>query len=114
MRVENTNGCNCAINKLQKSKPILFTTEDGVEIKKGDTWFYIQDKDGSWEIYQNNGEYSKLVIERISTFSTRAKAEEYVLMNKPCLSVNDASKIIGHRISQLDSENLITLAKSRL
>lgn len=44
------------------------------------------------------------------TFSTRELASEYVLRNKPCLSVND---IVGKSKSSMISE-LVELAKSKI
>ncbi len=70
-----------------KPKP-LFTTEDGVDIFEGNSYVKLNSHT-SWDIVTGfisegaHGSYTGL------KFSTKEKAEEYVLMNKPCLSIND-------------------------
>jgi hypothetical protein len=75
----------------------LFTTEDGVDIYEGDTYFGC----GKWP----DGSPSGCIKDSVATdtrldrkygwnktfkcFSTKEAAEEYVLMNKPVLSLND-------------------------
>lgn len=75
----------------EKVKNILFTTEDGVEIFEGDK-FYCVTVPNKFEIIERFGGDGLAVQEesiRKRTFSTKRSAEEYVLMNKPCLSMND-------------------------
>lgn len=89
-----------ALNKISKSKQPLFTTEDGVDIFEGDEYFELitpnfHNKTCIWNILHNktrtninydqksNREHGRI------WFSTKEKAEEYILMNKPCLSIND-------------------------
>lgn len=74
------------IGKLKKE--VLFTTEDGVDVHKGDIIFYTQ-KDNleivTWACYSIptplDGEFVY--------FSTNEAIQEYILMNKPLLSLND-------------------------
>lgn len=68
------------------TKP-LFTTEDGVELFEGDSYYRLN---------ANFTIVPLIMCKRFSNsyagakfFSTRKSAEEYVLMNKPCLSIND-------------------------
>jgi len=80
------------IEKFKESKQPkpLFTTEDGVEIFEGNEYWYIMDcvNNGKWEIQKKTahgtGHNSKHI-----RFSTKETAEEYILMNKPCLSLKD-------------------------
>lgn len=67
----------------------LFTTEDGIKIFKGDS-FFIVDSMCRIEKYiaqecHNTGGNSLLK----TAFATIDAAEKYVLENKPCLSLND-------------------------
>lgn len=84
------NGVN--INWLEKVKQPLFTTEDGVDIYERDKYFEANLTYGvkSWTteypVY-----FNKDISKRI--FSTKEKAEEYILMNKPCLSISDVLKL---------------------
>lgn len=77
-----------SISKLPKKTP-LFTTEDGVEIFDKKTSYYLVSNDfkvcfSSW--------FSQADLP-FKTFSTKEKAEEYILLNKPCLCLNDLKTI---------------------
>ena len=76
-------------NNFTKLKQKLFTTEDGVDIFEGDKYFIctaslsncINNEGIVGKFFKPNPNYKY--------FSTKEKAEEYILMNKPCLSLND-------------------------
>ena len=83
------------IDSITKSKPILFTTEDGVDIFEGDEFYYVKFIQvnhtigkpfevviGNYPSFEYEPQYEKY-------FSKKEKAEEYIIMNKPCLSYND-------------------------
>lgn len=82
------------LNNAEKYKQPLFTTEDGVDIFEGDDYYSIHTTQFNFP----NG-YGKPTIKGTAikgywiTFSTKEAAEEYVLMNKPCLSIQD---LINH------------------
>ena len=78
-----------SINKIKHNKRPLFTTEDGVDKYKGDG-VYILDLP-SFEISSKPDGWLNSWIPRDwnRAFSTREAAEAYVLMNKPCLSLNN-------------------------
>lgn len=89
------NDCALGINSLSKLKqPIpLFTTHNGVEVfeKQQEVVIVFQDfsySEGWWAStaldMQRQETGSKKLI-----FSTKESAKEYILMNKPCLSIND-------------------------
>jgi hypothetical protein len=96
---------------------ILFITEDGVEIFEGDKiWFVDIDywlvetrlsKKG--DTYKNRG---------LFPFSKKEKAEEYVILNKPCLSAKDVIDWITnskpHSLSKAGEIALKELVKSKL
>ena len=83
------------LNECKKLKQPLFTTEDGVDIYEGDKYCYVKFKENRkslGRVFQivtcdrpgclYESQYEKY-------FSTKEKAEEYILMNKPVLSLND-------------------------
>ena len=77
------------IMQLEKVKEVLFTTEDGKEVYNEDNVFLLCTK--TWhkspaisapkDPFSDDG--------RIKYFSTEKAREEYILMNKPILSLND-------------------------
>jgi hypothetical protein len=85
------------------SKP-LFVTEDGKEIYEGDKYYilytqeYTTDSSGNyaWSIEELTAykgiNYKHCIEHGILRFSTEKAADEYILMNKPCLSINDVLK----------------------
>ena len=88
-----------AINKWKKfpKKTPLFTTEDGVAIfdeklkvfSVSECDFLIQNhQDYAWVKTRNTER-------KYHHFSTKEKAEEYVLLNKPCLSIMEVAPIFG-------------------
>lgn len=78
-----------------EDKPILFTTEDGVEIKEGNLFWYTNIH--VWEVLSiaaNNWSVNYvIVVNKYKTFSTKEAAEQYILENKPCLSLNDLLEV---------------------
>lgn len=100
-------------NTFCKVKQLLFTTEDGVDIFEGDKYFRIV---SNFEIQQENaiklGEHI-YKSQNIIRFSTKEAAEEYILMNKPCLSINDVLTIQNFKSTR--TFNIFrNLVKSRL
>ena len=88
------------LNDIEKFKQPLFTTEDGVDIFEGDKIYSIESSLN--EINEKiAGIYTRSSINHPvehwykdnKYFSTKEKAEEYILMNKPCLSLNDVAKV---------------------
>lgn len=91
---------------------VLFTTEDGVEIFKGDYCSHVNIKELTLRArtrYNTGESYSPKTTKY---FSTEEKAEEYILMNKPCLSINDV-KSVYHNQGML-GELLKKLVKQKL
>jgi hypothetical protein len=101
-----------AFSGIKKLKKPLFKTEDGVEVYEGDD-VYIMDN------------YFLKYIEKVSelqayktwrlTFKYKEKAKEYILMNKPCLSLQEIIDIIGFKnnIRQGIVKNLIEFTKNK-
>lgn len=109
------------LKDVQKYKQLLFTTEDGVDIFEDDSIYWVNintfEKVNCNKYNDDLGEISikSLLSKKYECkavgFSTKEKAEEYILMNKPCLSLND---ILSLEILESNSdiellENLIKL-----
>lgn len=81
------------ISKIEKVKPVLFYTEDGVDIYEGDEIhiFYLD----TFQInsYKKGWLKSWRPLKRELVFSTKEAAEEYAILNKPCLSINDVATV---------------------
>ena len=97
------------LNNLKKAKQPLFTTEDGVDIFENNTSIYILDK---FTIRHIKHKDFNVISKHVKYFSTKEKAEEYILLNKPCLSVNDIKNTFP-RIFDGEKE-LIKLVKSKI
>ena len=84
------------LNNLKKVKQPLFTTENGVDIFEDDKYYYInRDFKNPWNIVSTKADCPSVIKKNDLTykrFSTKEKAEEYILMNKPVLSLNDIFK----------------------
>lgn len=79
------------------SKLPLFKTEDGVDVYEDDSVYWVINNEYTYQlticknhitVLKNNDVYK--------IFSTEEKAREYVLMNKPYLSINDVISIIDN------------------
>lgn len=112
--------CNSGFAKIKKEP--LFTTEDGVEIFEGDTIFsvehtYYKIDDKIAGIYKGSNKNHPVEhwYNSDKYFSTKEAAEEYILLNKPVLSIND---FYSFSLCQAEEENthnkLKALVKSRL
>lgn len=84
------------LSEIKHSKIPLFKTEDGVEIYEGDTYYVHFPCTGSiYGGYLANNNSNNSWVSPYLNFSTREAAENYILMNKPCLSIKEITPIIG-------------------
>lgn len=84
-------------NEYIRKNTKLFTTEDGVDIFEGDK-FYCITIPNRYDIVERVGGDMLAINEesvRKRCFSTKEAAEEYILMNKPCLSYNDLNDLFN-------------------
>ena len=87
-----------ALDYIEKNK-VLFTTEDGVNIKEGDMYYFV-DTDFSihtMKAHSGAGQYSERKY-----FSTVEQAHEYVMQNVKALSIKDFWEITGMSTSNFN------------
>lgn len=97
---------------IEKNKP-LFTTEDGVDIRKGDKYYFV-DTDFSVSLAQNAsigcGQYSERKY-----FATLAAAENCAIQHSRVLSIEDFWEFVSWGGSNIaKSKRLKRLVKERL
>lgn len=82
-----------SITKIEKVKYPLFTTEDGVDIFKGDKYFQISNefKWAECTTYDESNFGEELII-----FSTKEASEKYIEENKPQYSKKDMIEFAQH------------------
>jgi len=88
------------IMQLEKVKEVLFTTEDGVGIHEGDT-YYTLEPDNNWYLYYSGaaGDGSgKRTIAKY--FSTKEAAEDWLNWNKPKYSKKEMEACYEHALTQ--------------
>lgn len=95
----------------KRIKQKRFTSEDGVDIYEGDNYRCVNIN----TFFTHNctcDQYSNIKDDNFKYFSTKEKAEEYILMNKPCLNLNDIEYLLPDGSSVF--EKLKKVVKSRL
>lgn len=126
---EKPKNHHVSLNSLSKVQQKLFRTEDGVDIFEGDTYWYVQTDENNgksfpaakahfiWEVRSTslkNNDILDLTNTNIKRFSTKSLAEEYNLMNKPCLSINDIQNTLANSNYSTNLKNrLKELVKSK-
>lgn len=78
------------LDSLVKSKEPLFVTEDGVEIFKGDSYWFLDD-DKPTEVARAHDQSGK---NNLKCFSTQKAAKEYFDLNRPKYSLQDIRNAI--------------------
>lgn len=103
---------NYRLENIVKIKKPLFTTKDGVDIFEGDKYSVIDIFENRYRVTHHTT-MSGPKSSRYILISTREKAEEYILMNKPCLSLNDVESCTALYYPAI-REMLKELVKSKL
>ena len=97
---------------IEKNK-VLFTTEDGVDIKIGDTYYFVDTDDNLVHI-QSAHVRSGLYTER-AYFSTFETAQYYVIVNAKVLSIEEFWEFVSKPASNIvKQKQLKRLVKERL
>lgn len=101
--VRNHKYSGLAINTITKyvEKPVLFTTEDGVDIRVGDASYGV---DINRNIYSGTYVWNKLeyfsktsLSPNVKYFSTKEKAKEYADPKEKVYSKEDIKKVLGSK-----------------
>ena len=103
-------------------KEVLFVTEDDKEIKTGGEYWYVVASDSAaipwrWKAlhdvanWTHEGMESKKPPLGYYQFSSEEKAQEWIVFNKPCLSIND---VLNAGYGICNPACLKELVKSRL
>lgn len=87
------DSCKDLKNFTHKHNEPLFTTEDGKDIYEGDVYWIVWGINFSWE--RNTAYPNEVKNNEAKYFSTYDASQEYILMNKPCLSLNDFKQKLG-------------------
>jgi len=103
---------NLLLENAEKSKQPLFVTEDGVELFENDRTFGITDWEVVVDVLHNKNEAEMLKKGNSLIFSSYDKASEYILENKPCLSVKDVTSI--NLYMPLYVDKIREIAKSKI
>jgi hypothetical protein len=102
--------CSLGVAKKVIKNP-LFTTEDGVSIFENDKYYFISN---GFQVVKSFAENLPFFLSSSKTFYDKEKADEYVLLNKPLLSLTDVKDLfIKYRV-ELTLERLKSLIKSKL
>lgn len=128
---ENTVAAHCYKNKiggsghynyrlknLKKAKQPLFTTEDGVDIFENDWYFraatggIVFDTISKYKASSKNAYPDNKYPDYHVNFSTKEAAEEYILLNKPCLSLKEIKE--NTTIKGLSLKKLQKLVQQKL
>ena len=116
-------GTRFNIITLQKVNQPLFKTEDGIDVFEGDRYYVVIEKDGfGYETFAvawpgQGGIESANYKNAAKFFSDKEKANEYILMNKPVLSVNDVLAVCENNYWGLQNkllDRLKEIAKSKI
>ena len=118
---EKPKNYHVSLNSIKHVKQPLFTTEDGVDIFEGDKYFICTASlsnciNNDWKVFAHYTDLQNKVkswgIKPV--FSTKEKAEEYILMNKPCLSLKEIYDLTNKNSGLYNESDLEKLVKQKL
>jgi hypothetical protein len=102
----------------EKVKEPILTTEDNVDIFEGDDYYYLVKKDLCYHYVSSADKKFDSKKEGLLDFKYKENAEEYRLMNKPLLSLNDILSVWGSGAEAFKEsplfKNFKDLAKTKL
>ena len=100
------------LRNIKKRLPVI-TTKDGITLYEGDTWYGLHEFSKEGIITRTTRESDpKGRYENLTLFSTMEAAEDYVLMNKPCLSIQDVLNFIPEGVTAITKHNLCNKLKT--
>jgi hypothetical protein len=125
LKILTVSGTTVLNNISHVKKPLFFST-DGVDIFEGDSVYWVLQYNDVCKILEYNGTHelhAKILQPEDSfykTFSTKQKAEEYILFNRPNLSLNDVFEVYSKfkrketTVLTAHADRLINLAIKKL
>ena len=82
--------------KYQRSVvPTLFITEDGEDIIFGSTYWCVNTAPHLWSLFKQTAKERTILNKGVLAFSKKELAEEYILRNKPLLSLEEVLTVLG-------------------
>ena len=84
------------LNKIEKYREAIITTEDGINIFQGDSYYYVNKNNFYIDFVDLADKRFDSKKEGLLDFKHKENVEEYVLMNKPVLSLNDLLSVWGN------------------
>jgi hypothetical protein len=100
--------------QISPLKTPLFTTEDGVDIYKGTTFYEVSTE--RWDVLAESEPHKPPYDQYYKYFSNKYNAERYVLLNKPVLTMKEVLDAYPVNTGEYCDfvERLTTLAKAKL
>lgn len=93
--IDFDNKCSViSIKNITKVKQPLFSTEDGVGIFCGYSYWCVNTAPHLWSIFEQVAKERTSLNKGVLAFSTKELAEDYLLMNRPILSLKDVFNIL--------------------
>lgn len=81
------------LERIKEVKLPLFTTEDGVEIYRGNTYWCVNTAPHLWSLFEQTAKERTQLNKTVKAFFTKEAAQDYINDNQPCLSIRDCRKI---------------------
>lgn len=114
--------CGVFIEDFKKApiqeKPVLFITEDGQNIIEWKTTIFSVRPDSSWSTTSQMAMFVKKMDKHWKHFSSKDERGEYILLNKPMLSISDVQSVYSKDRSFVGTdflmEGLKKLAQQRI
>jgi hypothetical protein len=88
--------CNIEVSKLEKASEVLFVTEDGVEIFKGDKFYYISIREPNQACCSGCAQEGSAMNTNCKYFSTVEAAKKYIDENKPIYSKKQIEEALNY------------------
>jgi hypothetical protein len=91
--VNDITGGYHSLLDIKHSKQPLFTTEDGVDIFEGGTYWCVNTAPHLWSIFQQTAKEKTKLNKTVIAFKDVHLAEEYIFYNSPVLSLKEVGEI---------------------
>ena len=102
----------------ERYKTPILTTEDGINIFQGDSYYYVNKNNLHIDFVVSADKKFDSKKEDMLDFKHKENAEEYILMNKPILSLNNLLSVWGSDVEMYKEsilfQNFKNLAKTKL